>query len=303
MNAVLVLNPQAGSLANATTDPASPMKLHDAFAGAGVDVTLQSASDTDLDGALAAAIALQPDAILVGGGDGTISAAAARLVATEIALGVLPLGTLNHFARDLGTPTDWRAAVAALARGRVARVDVGEVNGRVFVNNCSIGSYAEAVRRRERLRLQHGHGKWRAMLLATLGVFRELRRLRLRLDVPGADFDLRTPFLLAANNRYSGHVLESSLRSRLDEGRLWFYSTRAKGRGDLLRLLWQALFHQLDAADGLDLHSATEAVVTSAHASLPIAVDGELATFDLPLRFRVRARALRVLAPAPARDA
>ena len=86
------------------------------------------------------------DVIVAGGGDGTVSAVAAALVDTEVALGVLPLGTLNHFAKDLGLPLDLGGAVRVIAAGQTQRIDVGEVNGRVFINNSSLGLYPEMVR-------------------------------------------------------------------------------------------------------------------------------------------------------------
>lgn len=297
MNALLILNPRAGSLLNDAPDPPNAIRLHDAFAAGGIDVSLHSLAGDELDAVVDKALTRRVDAVFVGGGDGTISAAAARLVGSGTPLGVLPLGTLNHFARDLGIPAAWREAVAALTRARVQTVDVGEVNGRVFINNCSIGSYAEAVRRRDALRRQHGHGKWRAMALAALGVFRDLKRLRLEVEFDGTRFNTRTPFLLVANNRYAGHVLDASLRPQLDEGRLWLYSTRAKGRADLLRLIWQTLVRNLDEADALDFHPATHARITSPLPRLPIAADGEVLNLEPPFRFRIRARALHVLVP------
>src|SRR6185503_16647759 len=106
------------------------------------------------------AFASDADAVVIGGGDGTVSAAADRAVRHGKPIGVLPLGTLNHFARDLGMPPDLRDAVRAIATGVVREVDVGEVNGRVFVNNSSIGVYPTVVRDRDEQRLRFGRGKW-----------------------------------------------------------------------------------------------------------------------------------------------
>src|SRR5690606_10208238 len=150
-----------------------------------------------------AIVAERPQALIVGGGDGSVSTAAQCLAGTGIALGVLPLGTLNHFARDLGLPLDWREAVEALAQAECRAIDVAEVNGRVFVNNCSIGAYAEAVRKRDALRSMHGTGKWWAMALATLAVFRRLRRIRIRVTAGGVARPLRTPFVVVSNNQYT----------------------------------------------------------------------------------------------------
>src|SRR5271166_1000269 len=88
-------------------------------------------------------------AVVAGGGDGTVNAVAGALVATDTALGVLPMGTLNHFAKDLGIPLDLEAAARNVFIGDIAKVDVGEVNGRVFVNNSGIGLYPRIVRERE----------------------------------------------------------------------------------------------------------------------------------------------------------
>src|SRR5205085_3689399 len=103
-----------------------------------------------------------------GGGDGTQSAIASRLAGTQLVHGVLPLGTLNHFAKDLGIPLQLDEAVRTLAEGRVLEVDVGEVNGRVFINNSSLGLYPEIVRERELQQMRLGKSKWRALASASL---------------------------------------------------------------------------------------------------------------------------------------
>src|SRR4029079_14151203 len=115
------------------------------------------------------AIAERGDELLVvGGGDGTISAAASALVGTDTRLGILPLGTLNHFARDLGIPTDLDEAAQLIARGHVRRVDVGEMNGRIFINNSAIGLYPLMVVDRDLQRRRLGRSKRVAMLVASL---------------------------------------------------------------------------------------------------------------------------------------
>ena len=101
-------------------------------------------------------------AVVAGGGDGTVGSVAGTLAGTDRPLGVLPLGTLNHFAKDLGLPLELAGAARVVCEGREASVDVGEVNGRVFVNNSSLGLYPRIVRRRERLQAREGSGKWSA---------------------------------------------------------------------------------------------------------------------------------------------
>lgn len=298
MNALLILNEGAGSL-RATVDPPTPEAVAEAFQSAGVSLPTRLAAATAFEETLQDAIAQRPDALFVGGGDGSISTAAQALAGTEIALGVLPVGTLNHFARDLELPVAWREAVTALAHGVPRQVDVGEVNGRVFINNCSIGSYVEAVRRRDALRRQRGWGKWWAMTLATIAVFRRLRRLRLRIEANGQTTALRAPFLVVANNRYSGRVLGYNLRARLDEGQLWIYSTRAHRHAAVLRSIWQCLLRRIDRVDGLESLAVSEATIVHDYDRLPIALDGEVVHLNSPLHFRTRPGALKVIHPRP----
>lgn len=296
MKSFLVINEAAGSLSG-DQDGVTATAILDAFHQAGLAVQLWIAPRQELDRTLQAAVREHPDTIFVGGGDGTVSAAAALLADTNIALGVVPLGTLNHFAKDLGLPPDWREAISRLAHGSLRDVDVGEVNGRVFINNCSLGSYAEAVRKRDALRRRHGHGKGRAMVVASLAVFRQLRRMRLSLEVEGRVRRLRTPFLVVANNRYAGRVLDGNLRPRLDEGRLWIYSTHAFRRFAIVRLIWQSLRREIDSADALERTETTAATVTDIRTGVPTALDGELVDLNPPFRFRIRPAALRVLVP------
>ena len=110
--------------------------------------------------------------VVAGGGDGTLSAVAAALVGTDTALGVLPMGTLNHFAKDLGIPLKLEKAVQTLFTGKIARVDVGEVNGRIFLNNSSIGFYPRIVQARKREQ-RRGRSKWVAFAQAAATVFRK----------------------------------------------------------------------------------------------------------------------------------
>src|SRR4029450_8027864 len=169
------------------------------------------------------------------GGDGTVSCAASVMAGGEKPLGILPLGTLNHFARDIGLPTDLDAAAAAISAGRWRDVDVGEVNGRVFVNNCSLGVYPEAVRGRESRR-DRGAPKWPAMLQAMRDALRRLPLLRLTLRTDDTTMRVATPLLRVVNTRSQTALLRLGQRQSLDEGRLWVYLTRSTGAGGVLKL-------------------------------------------------------------------
>ena len=159
------------------------------------------------------------DIIVAGGGDGSANAVAAALAGGDIALGILPLGTLNHFAKDLGMPRALDAAVREIAAGKRMRIDMGEVNGRVLVNDSSIGLCADIVHERERQQHRIGRGKWMAFLWATVTALRKYPFLNICLSVEGKDHRRRTPFVFIGNNEYRMKGFAMGVREHLTGGR------------------------------------------------------------------------------------
>ena len=180
----------------------------------GVQAQIVVAHSDELSPSAARAVVANRQPVVAGGGDGTVNAVAGALVGTDTALGVLPIGTLNHFAKDVGIPLDLEAAVRNIFTGRVTKVDVGGVNGRVFVNNSGVGVYPHIVRQREEEQ-RHGHVKWVAFVLAVGSVVRRYSRLRVRLHMDEAEALARvTPFLLVGNNKYEVAGLEIGRRTK-----------------------------------------------------------------------------------------
>jgi diacylglycerol kinase family enzyme len=239
----------------------------------------------------------KPACIVIAGGDGTLSAVAAVLAGSGVALGVLPLGTLNHFARDLGIPAQLGDAVAVVLGGRVREIDVGEVNGRVFVNNSSIGLYPAMVRRRERQRRRLGRGKWHAMLWAAYNALRAHPFLDLTLELRGAEHRRRTPFVFVGNNAYRMQGFDIGVRERLDAGMLSLYLAHRTGRLGLVLLALRALLGRLYEGHDFEAATATRLRIDGRHKRLLVATDGEVQAMELPLDYRIRPRALRVVVP------
>lgn len=253
--------------------------------------------------ALAAEIAREkPPVIAAAGGDGTLSAVASALVGTGIAFGVLPTGTLNHFAKDLGIPLDVADAARTIAAGHTVQVDVGEVNGRVFINNSSLGLYPHIVRDRERQQRRLGRGKWPALFWATLAVLRRSPFLSVRVCLGEQKQECRTGFVFIGNNEYVMEGFNIGSRERLDGGRLSLYLTRRRSRARLFMLGVRALIGRLKQADDFDALSAQTITIESRHRRLHVATDGEVTTMAPPLEYRVRPRALRVLVPRPGNE-
>ncbi|MFN2414210.1 MAG: diacylglycerol kinase family protein [Pyrinomonadaceae bacterium] len=237
-------------------------------------------------------------AVVAGGGDGTVGSVAGALAGTDLPLGVLPLGTLNHFAKDLGIPLGLEEAARNVCEGRVVSVDVGEVNGQVFVNNSSLGLYPRIVRRREKLQEREGSGKWSALARAGLAVLRRHPFLNVRLDADGRRITRKTPFVFVGNNEYETEGLQLGGRSRLDAGRLSLYVAHRTGRLGLLRLVLSALLGRLRQAHDFDALRAEEIWVETRRAKrLPVATDGEVTVMTTPLHYRVRPGALKVIVP------
>ncbi len=277
-------------------------RLTDLFAryGASAEVHL-ARSGSEIATLARDALERRPDMVVAGGGDGTVSSVAAVLAGSELPFGVLPLGTLNHFAKDLGVPLELEGAVARIVGGQPTRVDVGEVNGRVFINNASLGLYPDIVHDRERQRKRLGRGKWLALVWASLAALRRFSFMHVRLSVDGRQRLRRTPFVFVGNNAYVMQGFAIGERMAIDRGRLSLYVVQRAGRFRLMQLALRALVGRLDQERDFEVTFATEIVVESRKKRLRVATDGEITMMTPPLRFAVRPAVLVVVGADPAR--
>ena len=268
------------------------------YRAAGVEPSLHVVSSGDELARLSKEMARErPPLVIAAGGDGTMNMLASALAGSESALGVIPLGTYNHFARDLGIPLDLAAAVVATLEGKRRQVDLGEVNGRVFLNNSSIGLYPAMVRRRERQQRRLGRSRWHAMLWAAHAVLGRHRFLHLTLELDGRTYRRRTPFVFVGNNVYEMAGFNIGQRARLDAGVLSVYVTHRGGRLGVMALAARALTGGLKQAKDFEGATAARLRIDSRHRRLLVATDGEVNALELPLEYRIRPRALSVIAP------
>lgn len=237
------------------------------------------------------------DAVVAGGGDGTINAVASVLADSGVAFGVLPMGTLNHFAKDVGVPLDIDEAVRNVAEGKRLQVDVGEVNGRIFLNNSSLGLYPDIVRDREKQQHRLGRGKWPAALWATVAALRRYPFLHVNLCVDGKELARSTPFVFIGNNEYSMQGLSIGARASLADGKLSLYVAQRPGRLGLLRFAWRALFGRLAQERDFDAMLSEQFDIETRHQRMRVATDGEVNIMATPLRYRIRPGALTVIVP------
>lgn len=231
--------------------------------------------------------------VVAGGGDGTVSTIASQLIDSDTALGVLPLGTLNHFARDLGLPLDLGEAVETICTGEVRKVDVASVNGRTFINNSSLGIYPDQARLRKEWRAKIG--RWPALIVASLIVLMRFPFLRVILEMNGKRISRRCPMMMVSNNEYMLEPGRLSERERLDCGTLGIYLLRDEGRAGLLKIALHSLVYSPEEAASFENYRAEEVLARTRRSSVRVALDGEVYRLRPPLHYRSHPRSLRVI--------
>jgi diacylglycerol kinase family enzyme len=289
---IVIANASAGS----AEGERSVAPLRDAIKSRGLDWDLFSGTGAEIVERARAAARAGAGTIVAAGGDGTISAVASAVVGTETVLGVLPLGTLNHFAKDLGIPLELGAAVETVATGRRTRVDVGEVNGRYFINNSSLGIYPRIVDRRN-VQQRSGRTKWLAHASAALHTLQSYPLWRVRLDGDGRTVGCKTPVVFVGNNAYDVQGLNFGSRKTLQAGFLWVYVLHDTGPWGIVRFAASALLGTEWSQARFDALCGKEIRIQTPRRRERVALDGEVYTLRTPLQYRIQAGALNVWAP------
>lgn len=294
MRIALIINAASGSLGNGF----DPARLRQRLADAGFEIVAEPDDTAPLPRRLEEA-ASRPgiEAVVVAGGDGTLSCAAATLAGRDIPLGILPLGTMNLLAKDLGLPLDLDAALATLATGVRRRIDIGEVNGHAFVINSVLGMPARLQRHRE---AQRGRPSLRGALRWCFGLLRHLGRypkLSITTEVDGVVRHLRIRMLAVVNNDYGEGPGRILVREPLDGGRLTLYAATRMSPLRALRLAVGVVLGDWRRQPGLERIAATELSVDARSRTLRVMNDGEVLMIAPPLRYRIRPRALIVIVP------
>jgi diacylglycerol kinase family enzyme len=293
----VILNHRSG-----TADKAAVAEHISAYlAGRGMDARLELVrTPGDLPAVVARAAEGDAEIIVAGGGDGTIATVAGGVLDTPKVLGVLPLGTFNYFAQRIGVPSDLDGALEIIARGEAPQtLSVGEVNGRVFLNNSSIGLYPAVLKQRETTYRRFGRSQAGAYLSAAVVLVRRPRFLYLQLTADGTPIVRRTPLLFVGVNPLQLAAFGIEGDECLAGGRLAAYIAKPLSAARLWRLALRGYFRGLEGADELELLCARDLNVTIRGKRVRVAMDGEVARMHSPLRYRLRVNALRVLTGPP----
>lgn len=292
----VVLNARAGTaLAQGTTR----QELEDLFEQAGLAATIDDDTHRPMAERLDRLRQSEADIVVAAGGDGTVTAVAGALMGTPKHLAILPLGTINALARDLGVPLGFSEWIGALALMQPRQIDVGEVNGQIFLHKVVVGVVPALAAAREQVR---GGGPVRKA--AFLGfVWRRLwrsRRMAIEITEPDGVARIRRVFAAAvANNQYDEAPGRLLARSRFDEGRLYIYLLKHLSPLDLGRLAFEMLLGRWRDDEAVEIATATELVLRTRRKKLKVMLDGEVQTLSTPLNFRIRSLSLTLLAPVP----
>ena len=290
----ILLNRSAGAVRR---DSKIAVKIAEAFRAASMDANIEFISGATCAARCRSLSERGEQLIVVGGGDGTISAAASILVGTGTTLGILPLGTLNHFARDLGVPTELKEAAELIGRRSKRLVDIAQMNDRMFINNSAIGLYPLMVVDRDLQRRRLGRSKRLAMIVASIRTLARFGHQRLMLTVNDEEARVDTPLLFVGNNAYRLDIGKPGQREAIDQGQLSVFVMRKKTRRGFIAAGIRALFNRARHNDMVQLEQVERLKVECHRLVLAVSLDGEVVRAKPPLEYKIRKKALRVIAP------
>ncbi|MDQ2955020.1 MAG: diacylglycerol kinase [Pseudomonadota bacterium] len=291
MKSVLVLlNARAGTLIDSGTEQVRE-QIKSALAGAGRKIDIRLLQPRQMAPAIGEAARSDHDTIVVGGGDGSVSSAAGALAGGGKTLGVLPFGTLNLLARDLGMPAKPMEAIAALACAQPRRIDLASVNGRPFHSLSGLGFFSQMARAREEMR-GHPLGRMIGVGLAAIRALRRTKPFALEISADGRLTSVEALAFLVTNNRFG----KDWRRGRLDGGVLEVHIAQTKSGLGMLKASADLLTGGWRGNPEIQSFAARELTIGHKRRRAWAATDGELMREAVPLRYDMLPGALTVLA-------
>ncbi|MBU1334843.1 MAG: diacylglycerol kinase [Alphaproteobacteria bacterium] len=292
----VILNANAGT-ANAAGVTAEAVA--ELFEANGLRAVVDARSEQPLADRIADAIASPAPTVVAAGGDGTITALAAALVGGDKSLAILPLGTVNALAKDLSVPLDLAGAVAALATGEMHRIDVGEVNGRIFLHKVVIGMIPGVAAGREHIRGRYDIAAKIGFLRYFFRRIARSKRIAVVIEPSSGERRVeRVQALAVASNAYDEGVGQFFSRQKLDQGTLTLYVLRHFTARDFIRLTVEMLLGRWRDDEALSVESVNAVTIDTRKDLIKVMFDGEVETMHTPLVFAIRPKALSVIVPA-----
>lgn len=297
MKVLVLLNEAAGTLA-ASQERDEESRIAEGFARAGVEAVVRAVPAAELSDNARRARDDGFDWVIGGGGDGTLNTIAAALAENGTPFGVLPLGTHNHFAKELNIPLDLDAAIAAVAHGRVEEMDIAEVNGKIFLNFSALGFHPLVVKHRDAQRERRKRNKIVALWVAIWHVMWKLPLLRVRLCCGPNAYKRLTPSVIVCNNIHQMEVFGTKDVSHHQRDMLNVYLARSRRWYGMLWLIIRAIFRRVGNAKTFEALVTPEVTIETRSRHARVSIDGEVMDLSTPLHYRVRRGGLNVVMPA-----
>ncbi len=239
--------------------------------------------------------------IVAAGGDGTVSCIVGAIMeearkGRSLRLGVLPFGTFNHFAKDLGIPFGIEEALDTIKKGQTRRVDIGQVNDTYFLNNSSLGLYPKIIKIRDQIQ-KKGFMKTIAFFAACLFVFFADNSLSIDFESENKKIHKTTPFVFIGNNKYEISGFNIGERRKLDEGTLSICISKELTKRGLVVLLFKAMINRLMEATDFNVIGLKEFTINSRASFIDVSHDGEVSKMSPPLHYQIISQALSVIIP------
>lgn len=236
------------------------------------------------------------ETLIAAGGDGTVSSVAEKAVNLHKTMGIIPAGTLNHFAKDAGIPLNTDEALRTILGGSTILIDTASVNDHIFLNNSSIGLYPKVVKRREQ-QMKLGGRKWPAMIKATMAVLKSIPKINVTIEADDSTVKCKTPFVFIGNNDYKFDFFNLGRREGLEDGLLSIYYPKYEGRISYLRLILKTLMGKLDQEANFRIIHNEEIIIYSNKKKLEVSIDGEVFKLKTPLHYKIKPKSLRIIVP------
>ena len=236
--------------------------------------------------------------IVAAGGDGTVDGIASALAGTGKILGVIPLGTFNLLARRLNIPVDLEGALQTVVNGRVAEINVGEVNGRVFLSRSSVGLYPLALRQREKMYRRFGRSRLIALLSGATALVRWGNIMTIRLTTEEDGHFFRSRFVFVCNNPAELDYFNLPGRQCIDADKFAVYVPKPLSPAGIVRLGFRMLGRRAQESRDFETFCARDVSFEIKPSRVPVSLDGEVEIMQSPLHYRLRPGALRIRLPS-----
>ena len=231
------------------------------------------------------------------GGDGTLNAVAAKLIHTDIPMGILPLGTFNYVARVFDIPVDIIQAAHVIATGRPRKAHLARINEHIYLNNASLGLYPLFIQKRELYNRYLGRFPLHAYTSGLDVLIRHRKELKLNVEVDGQLFPVKTPLVFFGNNQLQLSEMNLRIAAAVAEGKVAGIVVAKSDKLTLFKILWQLVKGEIEQAPDVYTFAADQVVIHAQLKTMQVAIDGEIVRMRPPLKVTVEKNALNMMVP------